>query len=328
MPEILSQEEIDTLLSALTSGQLKVEEVGEEHKERKIKPYDFRRPSKFSKDQLRTLEMLHESFSRSLSLYLSSRLRTVTHCNIASVDQLPYGEYIQSVPIPSFIVVYSMESLNGTALLEISNNIVFSMVDRLLGGPGRGLKKNRELTDIEMSIMEDIVDRILELLGEAWSSIIKTSPIRSGIETNPQFIQQIVPPSSVVALISFSIQVGDSASGLMNLCIPSDMLEAILPKLSARQWFSRRGSRQEEIIKRLKEKLENIKVPIVVELGTAEIKFEELLNLKIGDIIKLDTLVMDPLIVKVGDQPKYLGRPGRINKKIGVKILGNIARGE
>lgn len=328
MPEILSQEEIDTLLSALTSGQLKVEEVGEEHKERKIKPYDFRRPSKFSKDQLRTLEMLHESFSRSLSLYLSSRLRTVTHCNIASVDQLPYGEYIQSVPIPSFIVVYSMESLNGTALLEISNNIVFSMVDRLLGGPGRGLKKNRELTDIEMSIMEDIVDRILELLGEAWSSIIKTSPIRSGIETNPQFIQQIVPPSSVVALISFSIQVGDSANGLMNLCIPSDMLEAILPKLSARQWFSRRGSRQEEIIKRLKEKLENIKVPIVVELGTAEIKFKELLNLKIGDIIKLDTLVMDPLIVKVGDQPKYLGRPGRINKKIGVKILGNIARGE
>lgn len=328
MPEILSQEEIDTLLSALTSGQLKVEEVGEERKERKIKPYDFRRPSKFSKDQLRTLEMLHESFSRSLSLYLSSRLRTVTHCNIASVDQLPYGEYIQSVPIPSFIVVYSMESLNGTALLEISNNIVFSMVDRLLGGPGRGLKKNRELTDIEMSIMEDIVDRVLELLGEAWSSIIKTSPIRSGIETNPQFIQQIVPPSSVVALISFSIQIGDSASGLMNLCIPSDMLEAILPKLSARQWFSKRGSRQEEIIQRLKEKLENIEVPIVVELGTAEIKFEELLNLKVGDVIKLNTLVMDPLVIKVGEQPKYLGRPGRVNKKIGVKILGNIARGE
>ncbi|MGC8971030.1 MAG: flagellar motor switch protein FliM [bacterium] len=326
MPEILSQEEIDTLLSALTSGQLKVEEVGEERKERKIKPYDFRRPSKFSKDQLRTLEMLHESFSRSLSLYLSSRLRTVTHCNIASVDQLPYGEYIQSVPIPSFIVVYSMESLNGTALLEISNNIVFSMVDRLLGGPGRGLKKNRELTDIEMSIMEDIVDRTLELLGEAWSSIIKTSPIRSGIETNPQFIQQIVPPSSVVALISFSIQIGDSASGLMNLCIPSDMLEAILPKLSARQWFSRRGSRQEEIIQRLKEKLENIEIPIVVELGTAEIKFEDLLNLKVGDMIKLDTLVMDPLTVKVGNQPKYLGRPGRINKKIGIKILSNIVR--
>lgn len=328
MPEILSQEEIDTLLSALTSGQLKVEEIKEESKEKKVKPYDFRRPSKFSKDQLRTLEMLHESFSRSLSLYLSSGLRTVVHCSIAGADQLPYGEYIQSVPIPSFIVVYTMESLNGTALLEIGNNIIFSMVDRLLGGPGRGIKKNRELTDIEMSIIEDIVDRILELLGEAWSSIISTSPVRSGIETNPQFIQQIVPLSSVVALISFSIQIGDSASGFMNLCIPSEMLEAILPKLSARQWFSRRGSRQEEIIQRLKSKLENIEVPIVVELGTAEITFEELLNLKVGDIIKLDKLVMDPLLVKVGDQPKYLGRPGRIGKNIGVKILGNVARGE
>lgn len=328
MPEILSQEEIDTLLSALTSGQLKVEEIKEEAKEKKVKPYDFRRPSKFSKDQLRTLEMLHESFSRSLSLYLSSRLRTVVHCSIAGADQLPYGEYIQSVPIPSFIVVYTMESLNGTALLEIGNNIIFSMVDRLLGGPGRGIRKNRELTDIEMSIIEDIVDRVLELLGEAWSSIISTSPVRSGIETNPQFIQQIVPLSSVVALISFSIQIGDSASGFMNLCIPSEMLEAILPKLSARQWFSRRGARQEEIIQRLKSKLENIEVPIVVELGTAEITFEELLNLKIGDVIKLDKLLMDPLLVKVGDQPKYLGRPGRVGKNIGVKILGNVTRGE
>lgn len=328
MPEILSQEEIDTLLSALSSGQLKVEEIKEEQKEKKIKPYDFKRPSKFSKDQLRTLEMLHETFSRSLSLYLSSRLRTVTHCNIVGVDQLPYGEYIQSVPIPSFIVVYTMESLNGTALLEISNSVIFGMIDRLLGGPGKGLRKNRELTDIEMSIIEDVIDRILELLGEAWSSIIKTSPIRSGIETNPQFIQQIVPVSSVVALISFSLQIGDSTTGFLNLCIPSEMLEAILPKLSARQWFSRKGAKRGEILNEIKKKLENIAVPVIVELGTAEITFEELLNLKVGDIIKLNTLVMDPLVVKVGEQPKYLGRPGRVNKKIGVKILGDIPRGE
>lgn len=328
MPEILSQEEIDTLLSALSSGQLNVEEIREDQKEKKVKPYDFRRPSKFSKDQLRTLEMLHESFSRSLSLYLSSRLRTVTHCSIAGVDQLPYGEYIQSVPIPSFIVVYSMESLNGTAMLEISNNLIFGMIDRLLGGPGRGVKKNRELTDIEMSIIEDIVDRILELLGDAWSSIIKTSPVRSGIETNPQFIQQIVPFSSVVALISFSLQIGDSTTGFLNLCIPSEMLEDILPKLSARQWFSRRGSKREEILNEIKRRLENMAVPVKVELGTAEITFQELLNLKVGDIIRLNTLVMDPLIVKVGEQPKYLGRPGRVNRKIGVKILSNIPREE
>lgn len=328
MPEILSQEEIDTLLSALSSGQLKVEEIRDEQKEKKVKPYDFRRPSKFSKDQLRTLEMLHEGFSRSLSLYLSSRLRTVTHCSVASVDQLPYGEYIQSVPVPSFIVVYTMESLNGTALLEISNNIIFSMIDRLLGGPGIGIKKSRELTDIEMSIIEDVVDRILELLGEAWSSIIKTTPVRSGIETNPQFIQQIVPSSSVVALISFAIQIGDSSSGFMNLCLPSELLEAILPKLSARQWFSRKGARRDEILNEIKRRLENIAVPVVVELGTAEITFQQLLNLKVGDVIKLNTLVMDPLVVKVGENPKYLGRPGRINKKIGVKILGNIQRGE
>jgi len=328
MPEILSQEEIDTLLSALSSGQLNVEEIREDQKEKKVKPYDFRRPSKFSKDQLRTLEMLHESFSRSLSLYLSSRLRTVTHCSIAGVDQLPYGEYIQSVPIPSFIVVYSMESLNGTAMLEISNNLIFGMIDRLLGGLGRGVKKNRELTDIEMSIIEDIVDKILELLGDAWSSIIKTSPVRSGIETNPQFIQQIVPFSSVVALISFSLQIGDSTTGFLNLCIPSEMLEDILPKLSARQWFSRKGSKHEEILNEIKRRLENIAVPVIVELGTAEITFQELLNLKVGDIIRLNTLVMDPLIVKVGEQAKYLGRPGKVNRKIGVKILSNIPREE
>jgi flagellar motor switch protein FliM len=328
MPEILSQEEIDTLLSALSAGQLKVEEIQKETKDRKVRPYDFRKPNKFSKDQLRTLEMLHETFSRSLSLYLSSRLRTVVHCNIAGVEQLSYGEYIQSVPVPSFIVIYTMESLNGTALLEISNSIIFSMIDRLLGGPGKGIKKNRDLTDIEMSILEDIVDHILELLGEAWSSIIKTSPVRSGIETNPQFIQQIVPFSSVIALLSFSLQIGEGASGPINLCLPSEMLEAILPKLSARQWFSRRTSRQEEVLQQIKKRLENIMVPVTVELGTAELSFRDLMSLKVGDVIKLNTLIMDPLLVKVGDQPKYLGRPGTVGKKVGVKILENIPRGE
>jgi len=328
MPEILSQEEIDTLLSALSAGQLKVKGIQEEAKEHKIKPYDFRRPNKFSKDQLRTLEMLHETFLRSLSLYLSSRLQTVVHCNIAGVDQLPYGDYIQSVPVPSFIVVYTMESLNGTALLEISSSIIFSMIDRLLGGPGKGIKKNRDLTDIEMSILEDIVDHILELLGEAWGSIIKTSPVRSGIETNPQFIQQIVPSSSVIALLSFSLQIGEGTSGLINLCLPSEMLETILPKLSARRWFSRRSSRQEGVLQQIKKRLENIMIPVTVELGTAGLSFRELMSLKVGDVIKLDTLIMDPLLVKVGDQPKYLGRPGTVGKKVGVKILENIPRGE
>ena len=231
MTEILSQDEIDALLSAISSGEVDPDDYSAVGEQKKVKIYDFRRPDKFSKDQIRTLQMMHETFARLTTTALSAQLRALVSVHVGSVDQLTYEEFIRSIPNPTTLAVINMDPLRGSAVLEIDPSITFTIIDRLFGGLGEPTKITRELSDIELSVMEGIIVRILGNLREAWSTVIDLRPRLGAIETNPQFAQ-IVPPNDMVVLITLETKVGD-VEGMTNLCIPYITIEPIISKLSA-----------------------------------------------------------------------------------------------
>ena len=321
MAEVLSQDEIDQLLSAISAGEISTEEVHQPKDQRKIKIYDFKRPDKFSKDQIRTVSIMHETFARLTTTSLSAQLRSLVHVHVASVDQLTYEEFIRSNPNPTTLAVVDMDPLKGSAILEIDPAITFSIIDRLFGGQGEGAKFSRELTDIEQSVMEGIIVRVLGNLRESWSTVIDLRPRLGGIETNPQFAG-IVPPSEMVVLVTLETKVGE-VEGMMNLCIPYLTIEPIISKLSAQYWYSsvRRGTTTENL-NILRSRLATVAVTLTAEIGNMDIAVRDVLALRPGDIIRLDSVrVADPMPLKVGDRKKFLCRPGVLGNKLAVQIV-------
>lgn len=327
-PEVLSQAEIDDLLSALSTGVVSAEEIRSEQKQKKIKIYDFKRPDKFSKDQIRTLYMLHENFARLLNTYLSAHLRTLVHINVASVDQLTYEEFIRSLPNPSVINVFQMRPLKGNAILEINPNIVFSIIDRLFGGPGLPPAKPRPLTDIEEAITRRVINKALESLQEAWKQVVAIEPRADVIETNPQFTQ-IVPPNDMVVIITLQTKIGQ-AEGLINICIPYLVLEPIMSKLTTTFWVASAIAKQssQENVAALQRKLERAPIPVVVEMGRVTVTVQELLELAIGDVMQLETKVEDDLNIIIGSKEKFRCKPGLAGHKLAIQITEVLAGGD
>ena len=318
--EVLSQSEIDELLSALSTGAVSADEMKVEEKQRKIKIYDFKRPDKFSKDQIRTLNMLHENFARLLNTYLSTNLRTLVHITVVSVDQLTYEEFIRSLSNPSVIGVFKMEPLKGNVILELNPNIAFAIIDRLFGGPGLPPAKARALTDIEEVIITRLFNRALENLQEAWKQVINIEPRLEVIETNPQFTQ-IVPPNDMVVIITLEVKIGQ-AEGMLNICIPYLVLEPIMSKLTTTFWVASSVVRQAmpEHVNALQKKLDRTKIPLVVEMGRASVTVRELLELVNGDVLQLTTRVDDELSIMIGQHEKFKGKPGLSGHRIAVQI--------
>ena len=236
MSEVLSQDEIDQLLTAISSGDIETEDVQASTDRRKIKIYDFKRPDKCSKDQIRTVSIMHETFARLATTALSAQLRALIPVHVASVAQLTYEEFIRSIPNPTTLANVDMDPLKGAALLEIDPAITFSIIERLFGGQGEPAKLTRNLSEIELSVMENIIVRVLGNLREAWGNVIDLRPRLANIETNPQFAQ-IVPPSEMVVLVTLETRLGE-VEGMMNLCIPYLTIEPIISKLSAQYWYS------------------------------------------------------------------------------------------
>ncbi len=322
MTEVLSQDEIDQLLTAISTGEVEGEEALRKTETRKIKIYDFKRPDKFSKDQIRTLQMMHETFARLTTTSLSAQLRSIVHVHVASVDQLTYEEFLRSIPNPTTLSVINMDPLKGSSIFEIDPSITFTIIDRLFGGPGEASKINRELTDIELSVIEGIIVRILGNLREAWSNVIDLRPRLGNIETNPQFAQ-IVPPSDMVVLITLETKVGD-VEGMTNFCIPYLTIEPIITKLSAQYWYSsiRKGGTTENLAI-LKKRLDTVCVNLIAELGNLDISVRDVLNLQRGDIIKLEhNKVDDDILLKIGNRKKFKARPGVIGTHMSVQITG------
>lgn len=328
MNEVLSQDEIDQLLMAISSGETETDDYKPVSDTRKIKIYDFRRPDKFSKEQIRTVSIMHETFARLTTTSLSAQLRSLVHVHVASVDQLTYEEFIRSIPTPTTLAVINMDPLKGNAVLEIDPSITFSMIDRLFGGTGQGTKVQRDLTDIEQSVMDGIIVRILANMREAWTQVIDLRPRLGQIETNPQFAQ-IVPPSEMVVLVTLETKVGDE-EGMMNFCIPYITIEPIISKLSSQFWFSSvRRSSTTQYLGVLKEKLSTVDMDVVAEIGSINLPIRDVLGLRTGDIIRLsNTRVGDPLTLSVGNKQKFLCQPGVIGKKMAVQVIGKIKQAE
>ena len=325
MTEVLSQEEIDQLLTAINAGDTEPEDIRPAADTRKIKIYDFKRPDKFSKEQIRTISMMHDTFARLTTTSLSAQLRSMVHVHVASVDQLTYEEFIRSIPTPTTLAIINMDPLKGNAILEIDPAVTFSIIDRLFGGTGEGTKAQHELTDIETSVMEGIIVRILGNMREAWTQVIDLRPRLGQIDTNPQFAQ-IVPPTDMVVLVTLETKVGD-VEGMINFCIPYLTIEPIIGKLSTQFWFStvHRGTTTENL-NVLKDKLATVDINVVAEIGKINIPVREVISLRVGDVIRLyNTRIGDAYSLNIGNKRKFLCRPGVIGKKMAVQVTKKTA---
>lgn len=322
--DVLSQSEIDKLLSALSDGSVSAEEVKAEEEERKVKVYDFKRPDRFSKDQIRTLFMLHESFSRLLNTYLSASLRTMVDIEVLSVEQLTYQEFVQSMTNPSVIGILALPPLKGNIIVEVGTDVAFAYIDRVFGGEGRSGIKSRALTDIETAVMRRFIDTVTNYFREAWSNVVEFRPNFESMETNPQFAQ-IVPPSDMVVLITIHIKMGD-VDGMMNICIPYLVLEPVMSKLTTSFWVASSVDKESspEQVAELQRKIERTRVAFTVELGSVNITINEFLTLGFGDVLQLDTMAKDELVCYVGSNAKFRAHPGTSGKRMAVQISGII----
>lgn len=325
MSDVLSQNEIDELLKSLTSGEIDVQEITEEPSERKIRTYDFRRPNKFAKDHLRTLHMIHENFARLVQNFLSGYLRTLVQVDVISVEQLTYYEFNNSISNPVVLGIVELSPLSGSAILEVAPNIAFALIDRTLGGQGTSLDRVRTFTEIEVSLIERMIFQILSHLREAWENVIQLKPILEKIETNSQFAQ-IISPNETVALITFSVRVGD-VEGMINFCVPHLVIEPIIHKLSTKLWFTvKEKENPEEFRAEIEEKINTVAVPMRVILGNTSFTVSEFLELQKGDVLQLDTNLGSKLRVMIGDMHKFDAKPGVKKSRVCVKIVDVIRR--
>ncbi len=325
--DILSQSEIDALLSALSTGEMTADEMKSEQEAKKVRVYDFKRALRFSKDQIRSLTRIHENFARLLTTFFSAQLRTYVQISVVSVDQIPFEEFIRSVPHMTLINVFEVQPLEGNILMEINPNIAYSMLDLLMGGKGQSHTKTDSLTEIETKIMTNLFERSFDNLREAWANIADIDPVLTELEVNPQFLQMISPNETVV-VISFNTVIGET-SGMINICIPHVVLEPIVPNLSVRYWMqTNKKEVSPEQFQVLRKQVKSAKLPVVAELGSTDITMEDLLYLQLGDVIQLNSKIEDPLTIKVGDIPKFSGQPGKLKKRMAIQIIETLKGGE
>jgi len=319
MGDVLSQAEIDALLSALSDGQVDAEEMKVTKNQKRIRVYDFKRPNKFSKDQIHSLENIYENFCRGLTTYFSGQLHSVIECKVLSIEQITYDEFIRSLPNPTVLGLFSLNPLEGTVLMEMSPTLAFTVVDRLLGGQGQGSEKNRDLTEIEKTILEHRLIQIIELTEEAWAEIFELKTQFVAMEINPQFTQ-IVAPNEMIVLVTLEVKIGE-AVGMINICMPYLVLEPILDKLSTFFLFSTAAKiTSPEQVLAIRRKIEWAKVDLVALLGHTEILVRDLLDLAKGDVIPLNQSVNDPLPIYVGEFMKFRSVPGLNGEHLAVQL--------
>lgn len=326
MGDVLSQSEIDALLNALSDGQVDAEEMKTTKTQKRIRVYDFKRPNKFSKDQIHSLQNIYENYCRGLTTYFSGNLHTVIESKLLSIEQITYDEFIRSLPSPTVLGLFSLNPLEGTVLMEVSPTLAFTIVDRLLGGQGQVVEKNRDLTEIERTIVEHRLTQIIDLTQEAWAEVYELKPQFVAMETNPQFTQ-IVAPNEMIVLVTLEVSIGE-AMGMINICLPYLVLEPILDKLSTFFLFSTQSKENSpEQVEAIRRKIEWAKVDMVTFLGHSEILVRDLLDLTEGDVIPLNQSVNDSLPIYVGEFMKFKSIPGLHAEHLAVQITEIVKEG-
>ena len=326
MGDILSQNEIDDLLAQLSAGEINASDLKSNTTEKKIKIHDFKRPSKFAKDHLRTLQIIQENYARLITNFLSGYLRTLVQIDVISMEAVQYSEFTNSIATPAVLAIVNFNPLPGSVIFDISPSLAYALIERMLGGKGGGkIEKVRSFTEIEIAILMRIISQMLTYMREPWENVVNLQPALSAIETNAQFVQ-IVNPTEMVALATFQIKVGE-IEGFMNLCIPHMVMEPVMDKLSTKIWFSmiEKGT-DEETQKSIEKRVSETEVPLIAVLGRATLMVSEFLELQVGDVLQLDTSVDGDIRVMVGTLHKFNGKPGVRNKKAAIKVTEVIRR--
>ncbi len=315
--DALTQSEIDSLINAISSGDLQEEEQDSFDE---YQAYDFRRPTKFTKEQIRTLQIIHENYARIMGNFLTSFLRVPVKLQVVSVAQVSYEEFVFSLPVPTLMTIFNMSRDMGVAMLETNPNFVFTIIDLLFGGEGRQPGKIRELTEIELSVMRQINEKFLDNLSYAWKGIVQLDPQIESMDTNPQF-NQVIASSETVALVTFSAGI-QNVQGFVNLCFPFMGLEHILSSLTAQHWFNQfqqTASRNKP--GDVEKCLQDTEAEVKVVLGKSRITLDDFLQLQEGDVLPLRRRSGEPLDMLVEGTPIFKVQPGTRGKQMGVKIV-------
>ena len=318
MSEVLSQNEIDNLLAALSAGELDVDKMQDEE-EKPVKNYDFNRPAKFSKEHLRTLEIIYEHYGRLISTNLPVYLRKNVQISVSSSETVTFSEFSNALSNPVILGILNFQPLNGNIIIELSTNLGYAMIDRMLGGSGVPLEKSRGFSEIETTIIEKMMVLFTQLMRDPWKNVIEIAPMLSRLETNPQFAQ-IVAPTDMTAIVTLNMKIGD-VEGYINICLPFPTLEDIMDKLNTKYWYStmqeNRDQNYEEYIEAL---IRKVDIPVKAVLGKSNISVSDFLGLQVGDCIRLNTKVDSEMDVYVGNIKKFTALPGANNDAYAVRV--------
>ena len=318
MGDVLSQDEIDRLLQGLTTGELDVEDI-QDKGEKQVKNYDFKRPAKFSKEHLRTLEIIHEHYGRLLATNLPVYLRKNIQVSVASSETVTFSEFTNALSNPVILGIINFQPLGGNIIFDLAANLGFAMIDRMLGGKGLPLEKNRDFSEIEMTIIEKLMIIAIQLMREPWRNALEVTPMLERIETNPQFAQ-IIAPNEMIAIVTLNMKIGD-VEGFMNVCLPYFTLESVMDKLNTKYWFSTMkdvGNENYEVY--IEALIKHVDIPIRVVMGYSSISVSDFIGLTVGDIIRLDSNVDTELDVFVGNIRKFTAVPGTEKDKYAARI--------
>ncbi len=318
MGDVLSQEEIDKLLAGLNSGEIDAEDI-KENGEKPIKDYDFARPSKFSKEHLRTLEIIFEHYGRLLSTNLPVYLRKNVQIEVMNSEAVTYQEFTNALSNPVLLGVVNFAPLQGNIIIEMATNLGYAIIDRMLGGKGEAMEKPRDFSEIELLILERIMVVCVDLLHEPWQNVVAIAPRLERMETNPQYAQ-IISPSEMIAIITISIKIGD-VEGLMNICLPYITLEDVIDKLNTKYWYANMQQYEEisyaDVIEVM---IRKAQIPIRAVLGETIISVSDFSTLQVGDIIRLDRNVEEDLDIYVGNIRKFSALPGTSGDNYAVRV--------
>lgn len=343
MAEALSQSDIDSLLAMAaehpgTAGASAAADAGapagasvgaaarlQQQRHRYVRKMDFARPSKFNKDQLRTLQMLHEAFCRRASTFLSGSVRSLVEVSVTGAEQIPYGDFVSSLPVPTFTSVLEVSPLNTNAMASIDLPLLFAMIDRMLGGPGTNVNRVRELTEIEAGLASNLMERLLEELSGAWGDLVPVEFRLRGIEMNAQFAQ-IVPASEPSVLIIMELSIG-TATGSLSICLPYRSIEKVVSNLAAHRYFATGENQQDNQQQSLLASLQRVSMPVRAEIGRTRVPVETVLGLRPGDVVPLGRRADDGVRLVVGNTRAYRAVPGSDGKRVAVRIVERVDEG-
>jgi flagellar motor switch protein FliM len=321
--EVLSQEEVESLLSAMEgrgAAAPGATPAGLARPGAKVSPYDFKRPERVGKEQMRALQTMHEGFGRNFGAALSALLRTIVEVKLTSVDQLTYSEFVFSLENPTCFNLINAPPLEGKLILDINLSLLYPIIDRLLGGSSEAaIPVRRPLTEIEMRLVSRITDLFLAEMQHAWENVLELKLSVDRVESNPQLVQ-IVPPNEVVVLISFEITLGD-VRGMANLCITYNSIERISGQLTSNSWVAYgKKPPTSQSIQQISGQLTGSLVEVVVDLAETHIATSDLLELQVGDIITTEKDVKQPLVVSIEGRPKFHADPGVLKGRKAVQV--------